>query len=102
FDAPAQRPAERAQQRYRREERRDNDPVYRERVDDDEDDADEGGEDQVDRERNELLDVGSDLLKLAQRLAASLILEDGVGQLQRVPDTVRVHLGADPLDDDVD
>ena len=51
---------------------------------------------------DELLDVGADLLQLAERFAAALILEDRVGQLERVPDAVGVELRAEPLRDDVD
>ena len=50
----------------------------------------------------ELLDVGPHLLELAERFAAALILEDGVGQLQRVADAVGVELSAKPLRDQVD
>ena len=39
---------------------------------------------------------------VAERLAAALILEDRVRQLERVPDAVRVDLRADTLRDDVD
>jgi hypothetical protein len=68
----------------------------------DEDDTDERREDQVDGERDEFLHVRADLLELPQRLAAALVLEHGVRQLQRVPDAVGVHLRAEPLGDDVD
>ena len=74
--------------------------MHRKRVDDDEDDADESGEDQVDGERDEFLDVGANFLELAECLATALILE--VRQLERVPDAVRIHLGAHSLDDGVD
>ena len=52
--------------------------------------------------RDQLLDVGAHLLQLAERLAAALILEHRVGQLQRVADAVGVELRAQPLGDDVD
>ena len=51
---------------------------------------------------DQLLDVGAHLLQPAERLAAALILEHRIGQLQRVPDAVRVELRAEPLGDDVD
>ena len=66
--------------------------MHAERVDHDEDDADERGEQDVDRDGDQLLDVGPHLLQLAERFAAALILEDRVGQLQRVPDAVGVEL----------
>ena len=52
--------------------------------------------------RDQLLDVGAHLLQLAERLAAALILEHRVGQLERVADAVGVELRAEPLRDDVD
>ena len=52
--------------------------------------------------RDQLLDVGAHLLQLAERLAAALVLEHRVGQLERVPDAVGVELRAQPLRDDVD
>ena len=51
---------------------------------------------------DELLDVGADLLQLAERFAAALILEDRVGQFERMADAVGIECGADPLRDDVD
>ena len=52
--------------------------------------------------RDQLLDVGAHLLQLAERLAAALVLEDRIGQLERVADAVGVELRAQPLRDDVD
>jgi len=102
FHPPTQSPAQYAQQRNRRQERGHDDPVHRKRVEDDEHDADQSRENEIDRQRDEFLDVGPHFLELAQRLAASLVLKDGIRQLQRVPDAVRIHLGAHTLDDDVD
>ena len=51
---------------------------------------------------DELLRVGADLLELAERLAAALVLEDLEGQGQRVADAVGVELRAQPLRYDVD
>ena len=73
-----------------------------ERVCHHEDDPDERREQHVDRGRNETLDVGADFLQSAERLAAALILEDGVRELERVPDAVRIELGTEPLRDHVD
>ena len=77
-------------------------PVHAEGVDHHEDDADQRGEQHVDRGRDQLLDVGAHLLQPAERLAAALILEHRIGQLERVADAVRVELRAEPLGDDVD
>ena len=72
------------------------------RVDHDEDHADHRGEQQVHGDGDELLDVGADLLQLAQRLAAALVLELRVGQFERVADAVGVDPRADLLGDQVD
>src|SRR5689334_6560685 len=102
LDAATQRPAQRAEQRHGSKKRRHDHPVNGEGVDHHEHYAHQRRENQIDRERDEALDVLPYLLQFAQRLAASLILEHGVGQLQRVPDSLRVHLGPDALDDHVD
>ena len=102
LDPPAQHRAEHAEHRHGQEVDRRDQPVHAERVDHHEDDADERREQHVDRRRDQLLDVGAHLLQLAERLAAALILEHRVGQLERVPDAVRVELRAEPLRDDVD
>ena len=60
------------------------------------------GEDHVDERRDELLGVGPNLLELAQRLAAPLVLEDLEGQGQRVANSVGVELRAQPLRYNVD
>ena len=64
--------------------------------------TDQGGEDDIDRSDSQLLDVGAHFLKLAERLAATLILEDAVRQFQGVPQAVAVYLSAHPLHNDVD
>ena len=46
----------------------------------------------VDRLRDELLDVVPHLLQHAERLAAALVLEHLVRQRERMPDAVRVDL----------
>src|SRR5436190_3707671 len=72
-------------------------------VDHDKDNADQRGEEQVDRDVDELLYVGSHFLKLAQSLSASLIFELRIRKLQRMPDTVgiepRSHLLCDQIDE---
>src|SRR5204862_6953965 len=100
--AHAQRPGKNAEKKNGCQKCRHVDAVYRQRVYDDEHDADESRENQIDRQRDELLDIGPHLLELAECLAAALVLEDGVGQLEGVSDPIRVHLGSYPLDDDVD
>jgi hypothetical protein len=75
--------------------------VHRERVDHHEHDADERREQQVDEDRDQALDVAADLLQLAERLAAPLVLEHRVRQLQRMADPVGVELRAQPLRDQV-
>ena len=47
------------------------------------------------------LDIGSNLLKFAQRLAAPLVLKNRIRQLKRVANAVGIDLRADPLRDDV-
>ena len=76
--------------------------MHAERVDHDEDDADDGGEEDVDGDGNELLDVSPHFLQPAERFAAALILEHGVGKLERMADAVGIDLRADSLCDDVD
>ena len=73
-----------------------------ERIDDDEDDADQWGKEHVDRDRDQLFDVGAHLLQLAKRFAAALVFEHGVRQVERVADAVSVDLRPEPLGDDVD
>ncbi len=102
LDPPAQHRAEHAQDRHRQEVGRRDHPVDAEGVDHHEDDADERGEQHVDRCRDQALDVGADLLEPAERFAAALVLEHRIRQLERVLDAVRVQLGAQPLRDDVD
>ena len=51
---------------------------------------------------DELLDVGAHLLQDAERLAAALVLEDAIRQVERVAHAVGVELRAQPLRDDVD
>ena len=102
FDAPAEHRAEHAEDRHRQEIDRRDQPVHAERVDHHEDDPDERREEHVDARRDQLLDVGAHLLQPAERLAAALVLEHRIRQLQRVPDAVRIQLRAQPLRDDVD
>ena len=102
LDAAAQDRAEHAEHRHRQEVHRRDEPVHAERVDHHEDDPDERREQDVDARRDQLLDVGAHLLQPAERLAAALILEHRIGQLERMPDAVRVQLRAEPLRDDVD
>ena len=71
-------------------------------VDHDEDDTDEGAEEQVDADLDELFDVGADLLQLAEGFAGALVLEDLVGEGQGVADAVGVHLGTELLGDAAD
>src|SRR5439155_25401369 len=70
-------------------------------VDHDEDHADERDEQNVDGGANQALDVGPNLLKLAQGFAASLIFERRIGQLKRMPHAVGIDPGAEALRDDV-
>src|SRR6185503_7778595 len=62
----------------------------------------DGREHDVHEGGDELLRVVANFLKLAERLAAALILEDLEGQGERVLDPVRVELRAQPLRDHVD
>ena len=94
--------AENPEQRHGQEIDRGDEPVHAPRVDHHEDDADERGEEHVDRSGNQLLDIRTNLLQFPERFAAALILEDRVGQFERVADAVRVQPGAQPLGGDVD
>src|SRR5205085_9501614 len=78
------------------------DPMHRERVDHHEHHSNQRREHHVHRERNEFLYIAANFLELAEGLATSLILEYRVRQLERVTNSVRVHLRAKPLNDDVD
>ena len=102
FDAPAQYGAQQPEHGDGQEIDRRDQPVDAERVGHHEDDPDERREQHVDRSRNEALDVGADFLQPAERLAAALILEDRVRELERVPDAVRIELRTEPLRDHVD
>ena len=102
FDPAAQNGTEHSQNRHRQEVRWRNQPVHAEGIDHHEDDADERGEQDVDGGRDELLDVGSYFLQLAERLAAALILEHRIGELERVANPVRIQLRAEPLRNHVD
>ena len=75
--------------------------MYARRVNHHEHQADERREHYVHHRRDEFLDVGPDLLQLAQSLAAPLVLEEGIGKLERVLDAVGVDAGADLLRDEV-
>ena len=72
------------------------------RVDHDEDDADDGGEEQVHGDGDQLFDIGADFLQHAEGFAAALVFELGVGKFERVADAVGVDAGADLLGDQVD
>ena len=102
LDLLAEHRAEDAERRHGQEVDRRDQPVHAPGVDHHEDDADERREQDVDRRRDQLLDVGAHLLQLAERLAAPLVLEHRVRQLQRVLDAVRVEPRAQALGDDVD
>ena len=73
-----------------------------ERICDHENQTDERREQHVHRQRYELLHIAADLLKLAECLSASLVLEYGIGKLERVTNTVGIHLRAKALNYDVD
>src|SRR5438105_3463709 len=72
-----------------------------ERVDHHEHNADQRDKENVDERVKEFLDVLTNLLELAERLAAALIFEDGVRKFERVADAVGVDLGTESLSDDV-
>ncbi len=71
-------------------------------VDDDEYQADQRGEDQVDRRGDQLLNVGPHLLQFAQGLAAALVFEERVGQFQGVAYAIGIDSRANLLCDQVD
>src|SRR5208282_5743561 len=72
-------------------------PVHPEGIDHHEHNADERNEQHIDGGGYEPLHVAANLLQFPQRFAAALVLEDLVGQIERMPDSVRVHLCAQPL-----
>src|SRR6185503_3046454 len=102
LDLAAQDRAEDAQQRHSREIDRRDQPVHGERVDHHENHADQRREQHVDRDGDQALDVGPDLLQLAERFSAPLVLERRVGQVERMPDAIRVQLRAEALGDEAD
>jgi hypothetical protein len=93
LDPPAQDRAQPPEQWHRQEVGRGDHPVDAERVDHHEHDSDQGREEDVDSGGDELLDVGTHLLEFAESLAAPLVLEDRVGELEGVADPVGVDLG---------
>ena len=102
LDLLAEHGAQEAERRDGQKVDRGDQPVDAPGVDHHEDDADQRREQHVDRRGDQLLDVGADLLQLAQRLAAALVLEHRVGEIQRVLDAVRVEPRPEALGDDVD
>ncbi len=76
--------------------------MHLDRIDHHEYQSHQGRKDEIDGESDELLYVASDFLKLAERFSASLILEYRIGELEGMPDSIRVHLRAESLNDDVD
>ena len=85
-----------AQQRDGEQVGRSDGPVHLRGVDHHEDHADHRREQQVHRNGDQLLDVRTDLLKFAQRLAAALVFEQRIRQFERVPDAVGVEPRARP------
>ena len=84
LDPPRERRAQPAEQRHRHEVHRRDQPVDGEGVDHHEERSRPGLEQHVDHGRHQPLHVGAHLLQLAQGLAAALVLEQLVRQLQRV------------------
>ena len=78
------------------------DPVDVDGVDCHEDNANERGEEDIDKSANKSFDIGADFLKAAKRFAATLIFEQGVRQRERPFDASRIEFGAGLLGDDVD
>src|ERR1700687_838544 len=83
------------------QERWSNRPVHVEGIDHYEDNADERSEKHIDSGGYEALHVATNFLQLAQGFTAALVLEYLVGQIQRMPDPIRVHPRAQPLHDHV-
>src|SRR5687768_5056458 len=102
LDLAAEHRAQSAEDWDRREVGWGDRPVCVEGVNHHEHDADERGEHDVHEGGDETLDVRSHLLKLAERLAAPLILEDLEWERERVADAVGVQIYADTLRGDVD
>ena len=102
LDALAQHKAQDAQQRDGEEVARRNGPVHRDGVPHHEDDAHQRRKQHVHEALNELFHVDAHLLELAQGFAGALVLKYLVGQLQGVAQAVGIHLGPQPLGDDVD
>src|SRR5262245_49100069 len=102
LDALREHRADHAQDRHGEEVDGRDQPVHREGVDHHEQDPDQRLEHHVDGHADQPLDVRADLLELAQRLAAALVLEDLVGQCQGVVDAVRIDARPEALRDHVD
>ncbi len=75
--------------------------MYPERVDHHKHDSNQRNEDDVDGGGNKSLHVAANFLQLAQRFSAALVFEDLVGQVQRMPDAVGIHLRSQPLNNHV-
>ena len=76
--------------------------MHPEGVDHHKNDADHRDKEHIDGRGNKPLNVAPYLLQLAQSFAAALVFEYLIGQIQRMPDPVRVHFRAQPLHDHVD
>src|SRR5882762_4120589 len=101
LDAPAQHGANPAEQRYGHKEGRSNGPIRLEGVNHDKGHANERGKHNVDKSGNKLLHIRTHPLQLSQSLPAALVLEHGIGQFERMPQSIRVHLGSHLLGDQV-
>jgi hypothetical protein len=102
LDLAAQHLAQPAEQRHGQQVGRHHAPVHAGGVDDHEYQADQRGEDQVDRHVDQLLHVGPHLLQFAQRLAGALVFEERVGQFQGVAYAIGIEPRAHLLGDQVD
>ena len=73
--------------------------MYFECIDHYEDDAYQRCEENVDGCGDELFNIQPNLLQLPQSFATTLIFEYLVGKIERVPNSVGIHLCAQPLHD---
>ncbi len=71
--------------------------MHPERINHHEHNADQRNENHIDGGGNKLLHIAANLLQLSQRFSAALVFEDLIGQVQRVPDAIGIHLRAQTL-----
>src|SRR5882672_5471693 len=102
LDSAAEQRAQTAEEGNGQQIGRSNRPMYPCCVDGHKGKANERREHHVYEQRDKLLNIASNSLQLPERFAAALVLKQGIGKFQRVPDAIRINAGANLLGDHVD